>query len=341
MATTETTEREGTFLSVPPFMGPVMEWRPEYGTIDDDGETSEVGHGVWVHSSPDFTFNVNTMFAIADGGVAVVDSQLLPRHAERVVDEIRARTDRPVRYLTHSHHHPDHVLANGVFADLGAEIVSSYLTSRLIDRTAPSDQLFLMGMYGEHLAERYAVPRDTFLRSRELWLGKTAVQLFEFSDSTTVAGESIDMTFAWLPQAKVLHVGDALEPGSHTFFAEGTSVPDWLVQLTRLRELVEELQPRVIVPGHGRPGDAGIIDEQERYLTTVSRMVEERCRGGEVALDDDARDALRADILGAFPGYGNPILLDISLEMVQLLGPVAFLVGRPDTGATRPLPRFR
>ena len=91
------------------------------------------------------------------------------------------------------------------------------------------------------------------MRSRELWLGKTAVQLFEFTDSTTVSGESVDVTMAWLPQSKVLHVADTVWPGAHTFFADGTSVPDWFIQLGHIRELVNELQPRVIVPGHGAP----------------------------------------------------------------------------------------
>ena len=112
-----------------------------------------------------------------------------------------------------------------------------------------------------------SMPQHTFVRSRELWLGKTVVQLFEFTDSTTVAGESVDVTMAWFPQAKVLHVADVIWPGSHTFFADGTSVPDWFIQLEHVRDLVNELKPRVIVPGHGAPGDAGMIDAQERYLS--------------------------------------------------------------------------
>lgn len=334
-------EAEGPFVAVPPLMFPLAEWRPEYGTIDDPGRTIELGAGVYVYASPNFTFNVNSMYVVGDDGAAVIDAQLLPLHANQILAGVAAVTDQPVRYLSNSHHHPDHCLANAVFEDAGAEVVSSYLTARLMDRTVASDQLFMLSLWGPHLAERVAIPRTTFVRSRELWLGKTAVQLFEFSDSTTVAGESVDMTFTWLPQSKVLHVGDALEPGSHTFFAEGTSVPDWKIQLGHLRELVNELQPRVIVPGHGEPGDAGMIDVQERYLDTVTAMVEDHCRGGEVGLDDESRARLRAEIDGAFPGYGNPLLLDISLEMIQGLGPTAFLTGRPDATTARRLPRFR
>jgi len=200
--------------------------------------------------------------------------------------------------------------------------------------------MFLSGVWGGHLPQGYAVPRTTFVRSRELWLGKTAVQLFEFTDSTTVAGESVDVTMAWFPKAKVLHVADVVWPGSHTFFADGTSVPDWFIQLDHLRDLVNELKPKVIVPGHGAPGDIGMIDAQERYLRAVARMVEDYCRGGEIALTDEAKGKLRQDIVNEFPEYRNHIPLDISLQLLQMLGPVAFLVGRPDASTAPRLPVF-
>ena len=99
-----------------------------YGTIDDEGETVDLGGGVYVYSSPDYTLDVNTLYVTTSDGVVVVDSQLLPRHAERVLRDIRARTDAPIRYVTSSHHHPDHVFGNPVFAEAGAELVSSYFT---------------------------------------------------------------------------------------------------------------------------------------------------------------------------------------------------------------------
>ena len=69
-------------------------------------------------------------------------------------------------------------------------------------------------------------------------------------------------------------------------------------------------------------------------------MVEDYCRGGEVPLDDEAKAKLRQDIINEFPQYRNHIPLDISLQLLQMLGPLAFLAGRPD-GATAPrLPSF-
>jgi hypothetical protein len=131
-----------------------------------------------------------------------------------------------------------------------------------------------------------------------------------------------------------------LWPGAHTFFADGTSVPDWFIQLSHVRDLVGDLKPKVIVPGHGAPGDAGMIDAQERYLTTVSRIVEDTCRGGEAPLTDEGKAKLRQEIVNAFPEHRNHIALDISLQLLQMLGPVAFLAGRPDGATAARLPTF-
>jgi cyclase len=334
------TKPEGQFFAAPPMTEPVAPWRPEYGSIDDAGTTTDLGGDVYVYSSPDYTLDVNTVYAITPDGVVVLDSQLLPRHAEAVVRDIRDRTDQPIRFVSNSHHHPDHTFGNQVMVDAGAQLVSSYFTARMIDSQSFWYLIFLSGLYGEHLPQGYLLPRDTFVRSRELWLGKSVVQLFEFTDSTTVAGESVDVTMAWLPQAKVLHVADVIWPGSHTFFADGTSVPDWFIQLGHVRDLVNELKPRVIVPGHGAPGDAGMIDAQERYLRTVSRIVEDYCRGGEVGLTDEAKDKLRQEIVNAFPEHRNHLALDISLQLLQMLGPLAFLTGRPDGATAARLPTF-
>jgi len=333
-------QQSGQFFAAPPMAAPVLPWRPEYGSIDDRGETIDVGGDVYVYSAPDYALDVNTLYHITPQGVVVVDSQLLPRHAEQVVADIRARTGTPIRYVSNSHHHPDHVFGNPVFVEAGAELVSSYFTARMIDGSAFWYLMFLSGLFGDHLPQGYAVPRNTFVKSRELWLGKTAVQLFEFTDSTTVAGESVDVTMAWFPKAKVLHVADVVWPGSHTFFADGTSVPDWFIQLGHLRELVAELRPKVLVPGHGAPGDIGMIDAQERYLLAVARMVEDHCHGGDVALTDDLKAKLRQDILNEFPEHRNHIPLDISLQLLQMLGPLAFLVGRPNGASAPRLPTF-
>src|SRR5215207_4976894 len=126
----------GEFFAAPPMAAPVLPWRPEYGTIDDVGDVIEVGGDVYVYSSPDYALDVNTVYALTPDGVVVLDTQLLPRHAEAVIQDIHARTDKPIRYVCNSHHLPVHVFGNPAFLAVGAELVSSYFTARMIDSSS-------------------------------------------------------------------------------------------------------------------------------------------------------------------------------------------------------------
>jgi hypothetical protein len=44
--------------------------------------------------------------------------------------------------------------------------------------------------------------------------------------------------------------------------------------------------------------------------------------------------------VNAFPDHRNALPLDISLNLLQMVGPLAFLVGRPDGASAGRLPTF-
>jgi len=339
-ALTSPAEVETRFTAVAPYSQPIMPWRPEYGGPDDKGETIHAGGDIYVYMAPNYGLTTNSVFSIGTDGVMVLETLMLPRLAEEAIASIRERTDKPIRYASISHHHPDHVLGAAKFAEAGAEITSSYFTARLIDSHTFWYMMFLNGIYGGQLPGGYVVPSNRYSKSRQLWIGRQRIQQFEISDSTTPAGESSDNTATWFPEARALHVGDMLLSKMHAFFCDGASVPDWLEELRQLRELAAELRPRVLIPGHGVPGDVGLIDEQERYLLSVRSMVMDYTQGGEAPLTNEARDALRADIKAEFPEHRNDMALDISLSLVQMVGPQAFLVGQPSGRKPAPIPAF-
>jgi hypothetical protein len=138
----------------------------------------------------------------------------------------------------------------------------------------------------------------------------------------------------------VLHVADTVLSRTHAFFSDGSIVPDWLEQHLQLGELVAELRPRMLVPGHGAPADVDLIAEQEHYLLTVRTVVMDYTQGGETSLSDEARGRLRADIKAEFPEHGNEMALDISLSLIQMVGSQAFLVGQPTEARIASVPAF-
>lgn len=337
MAAVVATQGRGQFYAAPPMAEPVLPWIPEYGSLEDEGHTVHVGGDVYVYRAPDYGLRVTSVYALTRDGVIVLDTQLLPKYAEEVVQDIRARTDQPIRYASNSHHHPDHTMGNEVFRREGAELISSYFTARLIDSHTFWYLMFMNGLWGGHLPPTYAVPRSNFARSRDLYLASTRVHLYEFADGASVGGETVDLTVAWFPEQRVLHTSDLLLSQMHAFLCDGTSVEEWLIQLEQLRSLARELRPRVVVPGHGNPGDASLIDAQEHYLKRVRHLVMAHCNGGESPLTDEKKAQLRAAIVEEFPRYRNFLALDITLGFIQMVGPAAFLFARPEMPASRPL----
>ena len=76
----------------------------------------------------------NVVAVIGKEAVLVVDSGRFPTLARRMVAEIRKRTDKPVRYLVHTHWHLDHIVADAVFREAwpGVIVVSTDHTRRKI-----------------------------------------------------------------------------------------------------------------------------------------------------------------------------------------------------------------
>jgi glyoxylase-like metal-dependent hydrolase (beta-lactamase superfamily II) len=64
-----------------------------------------------------------SMFVITEEGVIAVEP-ISTQHSNGLLRAIKNVTDKPVRYLLHSHNHWDHSKGGQVFRDQGAKIVA-------------------------------------------------------------------------------------------------------------------------------------------------------------------------------------------------------------------------
>ncbi len=249
-------------------------------------ETVEVGPGVYAFISPETNGPIpsgNVVAIVGDDGVLVVDSGRFPTLARRIVAEIRRRTDRPVRYVVHTHWHLDHIAADGVFREAfpSAIFVAHEFTRRkIVEKQAPyvRDLAATDEGYVKYLEERIASGkrRDGSPLSEEdrrrlsSQVGDLQLEMAELAGASVVApslafesgldvhlgrrnvrvvflgkGNTAGDTVVVVPDARVVVTGDLLV--SPVPYGYGCHPAAWIETLERLTSL----DAAAIVPGHG------------------------------------------------------------------------------------------
>ena len=253
----------------------------------------EIAPGVFVHRGVVALMNADNEGAIANLGfiigeqaIAVIDSGGSVREGARLRAAIKARSDKPIRYLINTHGHPDHIFGNAAFAADGATIVGHANLPRALATRGPSYLANFRRIMGEALIAEVKLMPPTLLVESEttLDLGDRRLTLHAWptahSDNDLTVRDDATGT---------LFTGDLLFR-SHIPVIDG-SLRGWLKVLDSL----QALRPARLVPGHGPVADgASGFAEQIRYLQTLGDDVRAMIkRGAPIAKAGDAAAAER------------------------------------------------
>jgi len=171
-----------------------------------EGRSKMIAPGVYAITDLGFS---NCGFIVTDEGVVVVDTLLIPAFAEEMVKEIRAVTDKPVKYVINTHWHTDHVGGNETFLPQ-AHIISHTFTRKIIVQRRKEQEEGKVDESLKSLGKFTFVPPDiTFDESLTLYLGGKEMEL-KFLGGGHTGGDII----VYLPKEKVLFSGDLLIKGS-------------------------------------------------------------------------------------------------------------------------------
>ncbi len=238
----------------------------------------------------------NGAVIVNDEDVLVVDSHISPAAARALIEDIKAITDKPVRYVVNTHYHFDHAHGNQIYPsdvhvighentremlENGGSLGRSYdlFVGPLPDQIAaaearvaeasPEDRPELearVAYLRNYLAGQEGLeptgPNTTLSERMTLFRGDREIRMLFFGRGHT-GGDVV----VHLPAERVLITGDLLGPGL-SYMGDGY-LEEWVETLEQLRDLEFDW----VLPGHGRP-----FQEPERIAYFQAYMTDLQAR---------------------------------------------------------------
>lgn len=262
---------------------------------------TQVRENVWVWTpggdTVERSYGANCTAVVGESAVLLVDPLIAPAHARAVEEALRAKTDRPARFVVLTHHHTDHALGSSWFAARGATVISHSACPRGMAAEHPvllaarRRDPALAGLF----ADAESVPPSVCFESEiALDLGKIEARVIHPGHGHT-PGDAV----VWLPGDSVLVTGDLVSNGYHVNY-EDADLANLDAGLARL----QALGAATIVPGHGSPAGPEILEAQRHYHRDVARIVREAA-GSEAAIEGLKR---------AYPSHKLKIVLGETVD---------------------------
>ena len=257
---------------------------------------TEIGEGLYAFTAEG---DPNSGVIIGDESVMVIEAQATPRQANKVIEEIRRVTDKPISHLVLTHYHAVRVL--GASAYDAPQIIMSDAARAMVVERGQEDwdsefQRFPRLFEGHESIPGLTWPTTTFSDAMTVYLGNRRIDIMHLGRAHT-AGDAV----VWVPDQEVMFTGDIVEYHSACYCGDG-HFADWGDTLDN----VHMFDPASIAPGRGDAlvgrdtVDAAIQSTRDFVESTYRPAARVASKGGSLK---DAWDAVRAECDPKFAEY--------------------------------------
>jgi cyclase len=241
-------------------------------------ELTEVAPGVFAYVQPDGSWMVNNTGVVTGTGgeLVMVDTTSTEARNRALLSTVARIGAGAPRALVNTHHHGDHTFGNWLVPPETPIIGHALCREDVLAAGLVAAHVLTGPDYG-HIEIR--PPDVTFIGTLTLHLGDRAVELLHVGPAHTRSDVVV-----WLPDERVLFAGDIAFAGGQPFLVEG-SVAGYPAALARIREL----EPEVLVPGHG-PVCRGfevtaLLDDLGDYAAFVDGLARDGHAAGRTPLE--------------------------------------------------------
>ena len=232
-----------------------------------------IADGVWFRMGERDQGHCNNVVIDIGDGLLVVDANF-PSGAQALMDDLRAVSDKRVRYVFDTHHHGDHAYANAVWTRAGATTLAYAGVAEEMERYEPA-------RWQEASATRPGVaaigedsvqpPQQTFRDVPFVLEGTDRRVEFHHFGWAHTRGDGM----VFLPEDGILCTGDAIVNGPFNYTGDGNT-GNWPEAVSA----AQALNPRRILPGHGPAGGPEIAGGQRGFFEELNAAVEKAFEAG-------------------------------------------------------------
>ena len=253
------------------------------------------------YTAEDPGLRVNSHFFETERGVVLVDTQLHLPYAEEVLEQIRSTTSGNLLYIVTTHAHPDHWYGNTIFrrAFPNVPIITCRSVSDEIQATALSRRERWDRLFADRIpkAEDLVFPDCVFSGRLTLKLGEHTLQVDEYGPAEAGAH-----TVVYVEEDRTLITGDIVDNKKHPWIGE-RNIDNWCAILEEFRQ---RYRIDTILPGHGAPGGAELLEESSQWLDNYRTVVQKHLESEALHLTEEGAQKAFEEIVSGYPDFFLP-----------------------------------